>query len=302
VDQRTLAIDPGSRERLTERFGHAVEGWFTQLPGIVAALADRWHIELGEQIPRGSVSLVYRCRLGDGRPAVLKVSPDRARIADETAALRAWRTVHVPRVFGSDEALGALLIEAVVPGTQLDEDPDHASGETVAELVSALHLGTPNPSFPPVASRIDALFRSSEALYRRDPGLTVVISKELYARGRSLAGRLARLEHRDVLLHGDLTPSNILTGGEERGLVAIDPAPCIGDAAFDVVDLVLWQADSVETIERRAEHLAVVMDVDASMIFSWCVAFAGMNALELASTDDDPAVRIDTLVELARRA
>jgi streptomycin 6-kinase len=233
---------------------------------------------------------------------VLKISPDRARIADETAALRAWHTVHVPRVFGSDETLGALLIEAVEPGTPLDADPDHASVETVSELVSALHLGTPNPSFPPVASRINALFRSSEALYRRDPGLTVVISKELYVRGRSLAERLARVEHRDVLLHGDLTPSNILTGGEERGLVAIDPAPCIGDAAFDVVDLVLSRADSVETIERRAERLAVVMDVDASLIFSWCVAFAGMNALELASTDDTPADQIDTLVSLAGQA
>ncbi|HEX3300225.1 MAG TPA: aminoglycoside phosphotransferase family protein [Actinomycetota bacterium] len=302
MNQRTLGIDPGSRERLTERFGHAVEGWFAQLPGILVTLADRWHIELGAQIPRGSVSIVYRCRLADGRRAVLKVSPDRARIADETAALRAWHTVHVPRVFGSDEALGALLIEAVEPGTPLDSDPDHATGETVAELVSALHLGTPNPSFPPVASRIEALFRSSEALYRRDPGLTVVISKELYARGRALAERLAGFDHLGVLLHGDLTPSNILTGGEERGLVAIDPAPCVGDAAFDVVDLVLWQVENVETIERRAEHLAVVMDVDASLLFSWCVAFAGMNALELAATEGTPANQIETLVAIAGRA
>jgi streptomycin 6-kinase len=42
------------------------------------------------------------------------------------------------------------------------------------------------------------------------------------------------------VLHGDLTPSNILDGGAERGLVAMDPAPCLGDAAFDAVDLILW--------------------------------------------------------------
>ena len=59
-----------------------------------------------------------------------------------------------------------------------------------------------------------------------------------------------------VLLHGDLTPVNILDGGAERGLVAIDPAPRLGDPAFDAVDLVLWPAASVDTIVERAEQLA----------------------------------------------
>ena len=302
MNQQTLEIDAGSRQRLIERFGHAAEGWFAQLPGVMVTLVDRWHLTLGEQIPHGSVSISFRCRLADGRQAVLKVSPDHARIAGETAALRAWRTVHVPRVLGADEALGALLIEAIEPGDPLDSKPDEAGAETVAELVSALHQGTPSPSFPRVEQRVDALFRSSGSIYQRYPALTVVISKETYARGRALADRLARLEHRDVLLHGDLTPSNILIGGEQRGLVAIDPAPCVGNAGFDVVDLVLWRANGIGTIERRAERLAVTMDVDESVIFSWCVAFAGLNALELATVEGVPAEQIDTLVELAARA
>jgi streptomycin 6-kinase len=302
VDQRTLSIDPASRQRLTDRFGQSVDGWFTQLPGVLATVVDRWHLDLGAQIPRGSVSIVYRCRFPEGRRAVLKVSPDRARIADEAAALKAWHTVHVPHVIASDAALGALLIEAIDPGVPLDVAAGDPSGEAVAELVSALHLGTSDPSFPPFTHRIEYLFRSSEALYRRDAGLGAVVSQEVYARGRELAGRLARAEHRDVLLHGDLTPSNILIGGEERGLVAIDPAPCVGDPAFDVVDLVLWRAADVATVERRAGQLAIVMDVDAALIFSWCVAFAGMNALELAAGDGPPAKQIDNLVELATRA
>ncbi|HLQ33210.1 MAG TPA: hypothetical protein VK457_11020 [Chloroflexota bacterium] len=38
--------------------------------------------------------------------------------------------------------------------------------------------------------------------------------------------------------------------------VAIDPAPCLGDAAFDTVDLILWQADDRETIQARAPAVA----------------------------------------------
>jgi streptomycin 6-kinase len=84
-------------------------------------------------------------------------------------------------------------------------------------------------------------------------------------------------------------------------LVAIDPAPCIGDAAFDAADLVMWRADDLGTIEARAERLAVAIGIDASVLFSWCVAFAGMNALELASQGDGHHAQVDVLAELASK-
>jgi streptomycin 6-kinase len=198
-----------------------------------------------------------------------------------------------------DEELGALLMDAIDPGTPLSLSTEHPSAEVIAELMSSLHAGIRDPSFPSVDQRVENLFASSAKLYERDPGLTEVIPTELYLRGRALAEQLARVESRDVLLHGDLTPNNILSGGEERGLVAIDPAPCIGDVAFDTVDLVLWRADSMGTIDARTERLAAAIGVDASAIFSWCVAFAGMNALELASQTDADRSQVAVLVDLA---
>jgi streptomycin 6-kinase len=53
-----------------------------------------------------------------------------------------------------------------------------------------------------------------------------------YERGH----RIAQYHTPIALLRGDLTPSNILDRGAGRGLVAIDPAPCVGNAAFDAVD------------------------------------------------------------------
>jgi hypothetical protein len=86
-----LRVDDGVRRRLTARFGAGIAPWFEELPSVVAALRERWGIELGPAIPRGSVSVVNRCRTRDGRRAVLKISPDRARLADEAAALRRGR-------------------------------------------------------------------------------------------------------------------------------------------------------------------------------------------------------------------
>jgi streptomycin 6-kinase len=293
-------VDAGARERLGLRFGSGVAAWFDELPGVLLALAERWGLEVGAQIPRGSVSVAFRCRLADGRAGVVKVSPDRARLAYEAAALEAWQTVHTPTVLALDEPRGALLLEAIEPGTPLAVSATYPTPESIAELLSALHQsGVPDPSYPTVAQRVAYLFEASAKLYERQPGLTALVSPELYERGGGAAIRLARDACARVLLHGDLTPSNVLDGGASRGLVAIDPAPCVGDAAFDAVDLILWQADDAATIEARAERVAAATAMDAERILAWCAAFASMSALELASEGDGNRGRIDTLLELA---
>src|SRR5207249_10021476 len=111
------SLDDGVRQRLTARFGDEVEAWFDELPGVLTALAERWQVEYGSLIPRGSMSVVIRCRMTDSRPAVLKVSPDRTRLAHEAAALDRRTTVHIPSVLAVDESLGSLLIAALDPRT-----------------------------------------------------------------------------------------------------------------------------------------------------------------------------------------
>jgi streptomycin 6-kinase len=128
-----------------------------------------------------------------------------------------------------------------------------------------------------------------------------LISPDLYERSRKLAMRLAADSSSTVLLHGDLTPANVLDGGKQRGLVAIDPAPCLGDPAFDAVDLVLFRATAVETITTRAEQLADAIGVDAERLFEWCSAFAPMIALEIAERYGDADGRLQPLIELAAR-
>ena len=177
-------IDAGARQRLTAPFGSEAEAWFGELPGVLTALAQRWQLELGSPLPRGSVSAVYWCRMADGRRAVLKASPDRARLAFEAAALSAWHTVHTPAAIALDEQLGALLLEAVEPGTPLDLSAIYPAADSVAELLSSLHgSGVPDPSYPAAAQRVAYLFGSSAKLYERHPQLTALIPPELYERG-----------------------------------------------------------------------------------------------------------------------
>jgi streptomycin 6-kinase len=297
-------IDDEARGRLTARFGDEVGAWFDELPAVLSALAERWQMEFDSIIPRGSMSVVIRCRMTDGRPAVLKVSPDRTRLANEAAALDRWTTVHTPSVLAVDESVGALLIEAIEPGTPLVDSTTYPEMETVAELLTSLQTtGVPDPSYPPLAHHVAYLFNSGTRPYKRRPELVDVVPPELYERGRQLATRLVEQVSPTALLHGDLTPNNILDGGKQRGLVAIDPAPCLGDdLAFEAIDLLLWQADDVDLIAARAEQLAPVIEVDAHRLLDWCTAFAGMVALELAEAPNSRRERIEAAVTLANRA
>jgi len=224
-------------------------------------------------------------------------------LAYEAAALEGWHSVHTPAVLALDEQLGAFLIEAIEPGTPLVVSSTYPALERVAELLNSLHAsGVPDPSYPTVGQRVAYLFDASATLYERHPELAALIRPALYERGRRHAIGLAQDASPSFLLHGDLTPSNILDGGAERGLVAIDPAPCLGDAAFDAVDLILWQADDLETIEARTERLAAATGMDAERLLGWCVAFAAMTALELASQGTGRRARIEALLELAAQA
>src|SRR5205085_1472291 len=152
------------------------------------------------------------------------------------------------------------------------------------------------------------LFDSWARHLERHPELVQVVSHDLFERGRRLAARLAEQRSPNVLLHGDLTAVNVLYGGDQRGLVAIDPAPCLGDPAFDAIDLVLgpglpadlWRTDDVDAITARAASVAQAIGVDTTRLLDWCIAFAGMTASELASeSDNNSDARIRTLLALA---
>jgi hypothetical protein len=173
-------LNDGVRQRLTARFGADIGSWSDELPDVLGALAQRWQLQWGSLIPRGSMSVVIRCAMPDGRPAVLKVSPDRARLANEAAALDRWTTVHTPSVLAVDQGVGALLIEAIEPGTPLIESLNYPDTETTADLLTSLHAnGVPDPSYPPLSHHVAYLFNSGTRPYQRHPELLELIPPEL---------------------------------------------------------------------------------------------------------------------------
>jgi streptomycin 6-kinase len=272
-----------TRGRLLARFGAWVEPWWERLPGAIAELAERWELVVGDAVGRGNTSLVVRCRRADGRAAVLKLTPDPELGATEASALRRWEpSGRVPLVWGYDAGLGALLLEAIPSETPLSELGRAVALDEVTNLIGGLHRsGAPVAAdgWATLAERVEFIFDHWVQRHgRRGEVVTRAVPVDRLRRGHELARELAAEAGEPVLLHGDLHPGNVLDGGTVRGLVAIDPRPCVGDAAVDAVDWVFWAVDDPGAWEPRSRELAVALGLDHERLWAWCAAFAAMLA------------------------
>lgn len=124
------------------------------------------------------------------------------------------------------------------------------------------------------------------------------VSADRLRRGYRLAQELASDAVVPVLLHGDLHPGNVLDGGSARGLIAIDPRPCVGDAPVDAVDWVFWAVDDPRLYKERSRNLAAALGIDHERLWAWCAAFAAILAASKAAQGEPPEV-IAALLALA---
>jgi streptomycin 6-kinase len=282
------------KERLERRHaGPAFDAWWESLPRRTAGLAERWGLEVGEPIPRGHTSLLIRCRRG-GRAAVLRLSPEVELAAEEARALRAWEpSGRVPAVWEHDDD-GALLLEAIEPGTPIGEGP-RRNAEELRALLDGLHAA-PSDGFPPLAERVEFIYAHWLPRVRGVSTADMEGAREL---ARHLA---ATYEGPPALVHGDLHLGNVLAS--TRGLLAIDPRACAGDPDFDAVDFVLWDA----AVRREAEARIPELATDHERLLRWCAAFvpliAGARRARLTTSDPPESGQVhftDEIVEEWRR-
>ncbi|MFF4341777.1 aminoglycoside phosphotransferase family protein [Kitasatospora sp. NPDC001540] len=259
-----VRVPPEVRERFAVRFGASVVGWCDELPYLVRELAGHWGLEVASA-GGGGTSRVFRCvREDDGAVVWLKLTPEPAIAREEAEALRGWASVpSVVPLLAADLPAGALLLADVLPGT-----PVRQLGWRLPELASLLRdLRTPvaptaGSVLRPLAHRVGLVFDLAERRGRTGLAAHRAAALELAADGPV------------ALVHGDLHPSNVLSGPGGR-LVAIDPRPSRGDPDFDAVD---WVLTGPGTLERRITDLAaLVPGLSPDRLHAWCRALAPLG-------------------------
>jgi streptomycin 6-kinase len=112
---------------------------------------------------------------------------------------------------------------------------------------------------------------AGEEAFARSPAEATSLAPAL-RRARGEARELLHSFSDDaVLLHGDLEPRNILRCAR-RGIVAIDPIPCIGDASYDAG---YWASEgSADGVEDRINTLAKGASLAHERIQRWSAVIA----------------------------
>lgn len=252
--------------------------WLRNLPSLLARLAERWSLRLGQRFPGIIINYVAPATRADGTPCVLKVSRHVDETTNEIAALRTWNGDGAARLLEADPTVGALLIERLEPGTMLvevAETDDDAATLIAACVLRQLWRPAPEPNgLRPLARWCDAYDRNRAALSRGDRGFPAA----LFRRADALRRDLLASTDASTVLHGDLHHYNVLRARRAPWL-AIDPKGLVGDRHFDVCQFFRNPRDVPTSVNRRRlDIFCAELGLDRERTRAWCFVHAILDA------------------------
>lgn len=265
-------------------------GWLASLPEVLAELCTAWDIALEPVIPDTFITLVLLGHSAQLGPVVIKSSPLADEFSAEATALRLAAGENVARQYDVDLERSVMVIEQIVPGTQLRHVAmsDAAATRLAAETVATMWRPVPDPSgLYPLRQWMRALFDWSP---HRE-----WIATELIEEAQAVATTLLARSTRTCLLHGDFQHHNLLRR-ESGSWAIIDPKGLIGDPGFEVAAWmynppgVTGRDDYLDLVRRRIGICSDVWGIDRQDLIAW--AFVGAVLSVCWSADDATPERL----------
>jgi streptomycin 6-kinase len=271
--------------------------WLSRLPELVAGCADDWGLTLSAPFEPAAISWVAAARLPDGTRAVLKVNFPEAESEHEADALQFWDGDGAVRLLAQDHARRALLIARCEPGAQLRTLAD----ETAANLIAAgvlRRLWKPAPPDAGYRTLADESARWAQELPLHWERHGRPVPRALLDEALALCAELGGSQPDLVVCHQDFHGGNVLS--DDRGWLAIDPKPLVGERAFDLASLLRDRRRALlagphpeHVLSERLDLLCGELAVERERARGWALVHP------LAWGMSDEAVQPD-LIEAAR--
>ena len=254
----------------------AREGWLETLPDLVTDLERAWSLTVGQPFePGGQTAWVAPAVTATGDPRVVKIGWRHYEAEHEADGLGVWCGDGAVMLYDVAEypQTRVLLLERCMPGHALASEPEEQQDVVIAELLRHLWIT------PPAVSSFRSLAEVGERWAQQcDADLKagkIPMDPALAAEGVAVLRGLSASAQNQVLLCTDLHADNVLSAQRAPWLV-IDPKPCVGDPAFDVVQHLLnctarLHDDPLALVERVADLAGVDRDRVRLWLFARCV-------------------------------
>ncbi|WP_378942949.1 aminoglycoside phosphotransferase family protein [Mesorhizobium sp. ANAO-SY3R2] len=271
-----------------------------------AIFPAHWNVSEPELIAETFSSRIWKVRLADGRPAIVKALKPFDDVGDELRGVHylSWRNgvgaIRLLQFEGHDMLLEYAGDRHLT--TELNEHGDRHATDIANEVMARLFSpsDTPPPAdLQPLGERYASLFKKARA--ESDAG-----TKSLYAEAAGIAERLLSDPHDIRVLHGDLHHDNILLG--ERGWLVIDPKGLLGDPGFDAANLFynpLYRHDlslAPKRIAYMAETFARTLGQRPDVILDHAIAWGCLSSSWHAEDENDEDEQSELAVVAAIRA
>jgi len=264
--------------------------WLEDLPKLIAGIAERWGLTLGDPYqPGGHCSWVAPADTRAGERLVLKVGWVHAEAVAEAEGLRFWDGNGAVRLLAAEKLADSsvLLLERCEPGSQLHSLAEPDQDEVLAGIMPRLWREPPaGHKFPALQAMCDDWadqFEANPDRLRLDPGIERA--------GIDLFRTLPASAERNVVIATDLHAQNVLAAQREPWL-AVDPKPHVGDPTYDPLQHMINCDRVVSDPVGLTRRMAGLLGLDPDRLLLWLFARCVTQDTYERSYLTDVAVRI----------
>lgn len=275
-------LSPAFKDRIIAVHGQIGQIWLESLPELQKEMIERWSLSEIQPIQDLSYNYLVFAETTENASVVLKLGVPDPEFLTEIQSLKAFNGKGTVRILEADPALGALLLERILPGeTLLSIEDDQESTRIAAQLMKKFWMpAPPGLKFPTAADWCQGFQRYQDKYSDTGP-----ISFDMINKASHLARELLQSSQKQVLLHGDLHHMNILSR-ENKDWVAIDPKGVIGEPAFEVgalllnpvPDLIHWP-DLNKVQKQRLMILSEELNIAQERLTAWSFVRAVLSAI-----------------------
>jgi streptomycin 6-kinase len=231
--------------------------WLVELPRLIAECVEQWSLVLEEPIDTG------HSFVAPASDVFLKINLPDEESEHEAEAFFRWQGRGAARLLARDDARRAYLVERLRPGTQLWDLLDEEAMQIAADVLEQLWI----PADRPFRRLEDVAAWWAEELPKTQ------LDRKLVERAVSFLREAGPAQRESVLLHQDFHGGNVLLS--ERGWLAIDAKPLVGEREFDTASLIRDRRPATKAqMERRLDYLVERLDLDAERTRGWAIAHA----------------------------